>query len=418
MDTPLTNIDLAQSYIGKTLADLPVPSFVLNRTIIDQNAKRMFDKLNAIHLQSSAQSKLKFRPHVKTLKCVEVTRAALGNGYTKSVVASTVAEIKGLLPLVKSGDVNDILYGVPIGFSKIDELALLAKSYKSIAEDFNLRVLVDHPAQVQRLGENGQHWSLFIKTDSHDNRAGVPIGSVEFKEILELIKRYSSLSLFGFYVHAGTSYEAEDLDAAKTHLHRELTTVHAAAEVSRDILGSQVAGPFILSFGATPTAHAVSHADIVALAPNSPDQLELHAGNFVALDLQQASSSLASRDSIAGYVQSEICSIYGAPRHEFLINAGVLALSREPGRWGGLAHVQGKPDWKVVRVSQEHGTLAYVGDNKDERDGTWTIGDRLFLYPQHMCITSAMHSVYFVIDEAYPRDETVIVDVYMPWRGW
>jgi len=36
------------------------------------------------------------------------------NGKHRSVIVSTIREIRGLEPLVESGEVNDILYGLPL----------------------------------------------------------------------------------------------------------------------------------------------------------------------------------------------------------------------------------------------------------------------------------------------------------------
>lgn len=443
MESALTNLELAKSYIGKSIKDLPVPAFVLDKSLIKSNAQRMHSKLKTI---GDIHHGLGFRPHVKTLKTVEVTREALGNGATNCVVASTIAEIRGLKPLVQDGSVCDILYGVPVGKSHVQELATISQVFKKVAPgSFELRVFIDHPDQLDFLLDLGQDhttpWSVFIKTDSQDNRAGVPIESTEFKQIVSRIRdNPTRLELFGFYVHAGTSYNAEDLESARRHLQRELTTIYAAAATARQIMNTDFesgsssssffTGTFTLSFGATPTAHALSHPDITSIvqsqsAPKYNDKLELHAGNFVALDLQQASSNLADSANIAGWVESEIVSYYGNTRNEYLLNAGVLALTREPGRWGGFAYVKGMPGWKVTRVSQEHGILSYEGepktkntndDDKNEQHEIkmpWKLGDRVSLYPQHMCITSAMHKLYFIVDGG----ET-IVDIWEPWRFW
>lgn len=425
----LISISEAKAYIGKPISALPVPSFIIDKSIIDSNAGLMKDKLNTI--EQALGKPLAFRPHIKTLKTVEVTRAALA-GISKRVVASTLAEIRGVRELVESGEVNDILYGVPIGASKVAEIAHLQKEYDALSRKGNgsgcsLSVFVDHPDQLTYLSADAT-WNIFVKTDSHDNRAGVPIDSEEFTQILTTIKATPRFSLLGFYVHAGTSYGSESLDQARTHVERELITLSTARDKARSFFGEQGLGGLTLSFGATPTAHAVSQPDVASYlldtsGANQADQFELHAGNFVALDLQQVSTSLCETSQIAGYVQSEIISRYPhrGPHPdrggEYLINAGVLALTREPGRLGGLAHAKGHEGWKVTRVSQEHGILAYEGNGHEgvetKVEGPWKIGDRVLLYPQHMCISSAMHLLYFIVDGG----ETV-VDVWQPWKGW
>lgn len=393
MSLALTDINTARSFIGKSVSELPVPSFVVDRGVIKSNIEHLHAKLEV----GPNNTPIKFRPHVKTLKTLEVTEMALGEKY-HSVVASTLEEIRGMASLVEKGTVKDILYGVPIGKSKIHAVGELNKSYNGKA---TVAVFVDHVAQAQFLAESEYKWEVMIKADTNDNRAGIVLETPEFKQLFEAIEKASNITLKGVYVHAGSSYGSTDLETAKTHLFREISTlVKASKSISKDGL--------LLSFGATPTAHAFSSMDMPEDLGNFT--LELHAGNFVALDLQQASTHLASLDNIAGYTQSEIVSHY-PERGEYLVNAGVLALTREPGRFGGFAHVKGRPGWKIERVSQEHGILKYFGEETSPKG--FEIGERVKLLPQHMCITSAMHKYYFVVDGS---DE--IVDVWIPWKFW
>ncbi|KAF5100229.1 hypothetical protein D0Z00_001331 [Geotrichum galactomycetum] len=429
--SPLTDLTEAKKFVGQSVRILPVPSFVVDSAKIRDNVARMHAKLAAINESVTASgssesgTKVQFRPHIKTLKTVEATRLALGDMTTR-VVASTVAEIEGLKPLLDEGRVQDVLYGLPLGKSMIPQLAAVKRAYA----DTGLRVsaFVDHPGQLELLLADPHaaagKWSLFVKVDSHDNRAGVPLNSDEYAKILALLQENAErVELRGFYVHAGTSYGATDEAAAKTHLHRELDTLlNALRSVPAALLFDENKSrrKLTLSFGATPTAHALAEADVAPVLHEllgSGAELELHAGNFLALDLQQASSTLASPLSIAGWTQAEIVSFY-RERNEYLVNAGVLALTREPGRWGGLAHVRGRPGWKIVRVSQEHGLLAWDGSEAVPEEAAtkplvWELGERVDLLPQHMCITAAMHALFFVVD----GDDT-IVDVWKPWKFW
>ena len=45
------------------------------------------------------------------LQCIEVTRMMLGNGTHRRIVASTLAEIRGSLGLVKEGILDEVSYG-------------------------------------------------------------------------------------------------------------------------------------------------------------------------------------------------------------------------------------------------------------------------------------------------------------------
>lgn len=488
----LSDINLAkQTCIGKQIYDLPVPAFVLDKHRVVNNINRMLTKINDPEITGILGKNLEFRPHIKTLKSENVTRASLGYNIDgkdteadnispkyHGVVASTLAEIRGCKPLVLEGKINDIIYGIPISKSHFSELTLLRKEFNGFGCDISL--FVDNINQLELFQQSDliNPWKLMMKIDADEHRAGIKLESPEFFEFLKGLTSTnpkSSYVLRGFYAHAGASYDANDLNSVRSHLLRELQAVTDASYLARKHIdrssldnGKNIDNmSFLLSIGATPTANALSHPDLVRIStkklhPN--DTLELHAGNFVALDLQQVATSLVGPEDIAGYVLTEIISYYktrskkylaknafncdttsssekpqskndiealpsvekkvevGGP--EYLVNAGVIALTREPGHGDpsyipaaqGIAQVKGFQDWIISRVSQEHGILEFTKSplGKDEKTlKPWKLGDKICLYPQHVCITAAMHKLYFVVD-----DGDIIVDVWEPWKYW
>ncbi|KAK4497620.1 hypothetical protein PRZ48_010273 [Zasmidium cellare] len=131
-------------------------------------------------------------------------------------------------------------------------------------------------------------------------------------------------------------------------------------------------------------------------------------------DLQQLATGTITRKDLAMTVIAEVCSVY-EDRKEVLINAGVLALTREPGDIPGLACVRGTEHegWIVDRVSQEHGILVYAGSKESLVEGACKIGDKLELDVQHTCIVGAMYRWHFITDE-----DGIVRDVYIPWKWW
>lgn len=133
-------------------------------------------------------------------------------------------------------------------------------------------------------------------------------------------------------------------------------------------------------------------------------------------DLQQLSTGTVGSAGLAMTVIAEVCSVY-PDRNEALINAGVLALTREPGHLSGIARVRdrSKPGWIVGRVSQEHGILVFAGDKqrKVAIENEWNIGDKIELDVQHTCIVGAMYGWHFVTDE-----EGIVREIYYPWKWW
>lgn len=54
---------LVREYVGKSISEVPTPAFVVNRSVVEENCRRMESQVTALQA--------KFRAHVKTHKvCV------------------------------------------------------------------------------------------------------------------------------------------------------------------------------------------------------------------------------------------------------------------------------------------------------------------------------------------------------------
>ncbi|KAF4840885.1 D-serine dehydratase [Colletotrichum siamense] len=392
-----------RTLIGKKVSDLPSPSLVLSLPVIKRNVEKLH--------QDVEKAGVAFRPHVKTLKTTEVTRLMLGNGKFNKTVASTLSEIRGLLPLAKEGILEEVLYGLPVSSGVIPLLSEYRKSVKIL-------LMVDHEKQIDLLEESANKsadaqapWDIFIKLDVGSKRAGVPLSSERLQKLIQRANESSVVSLYGFYCHAGHSYGCKTQEEAAGVLADEVNGVISAAKL---IVGEQ---QLTLSVGATPTAHVVC---TLQTAIPSNVTLELHAGNFPTNDLQQVATGLVSIEDQAVRITAEVCSVY-PERNEALINAGTVALSKEAGAFPGFGNPVGKPGWAIVRMSQEHGIIGEVqapgskNAEPERRDieADFEIGEKLTLYVQHSCITAAAFHVYYVVDE-----NDVVQDTWVPWKGW
>lgn len=254
------------------------------------------------------------------------------------------------------------------------------------------------------------------------SRAGLPPSSPALRALFEKISSTSRhISLHGIYAYGGHSYSSRSASEADAHLAAELRAVLQAHQVACDALppsssSSNKTGKLVLSVGTTPTAHGASRAlqseEIKQLRAQIDElgegtELELHAGNYPMLDLQQlatkAQPSLhgegaegkkpARMDDVA---ISVLCSVVGsypgrgagdtsaavtspptssstAQRgDEALIDGGGLAFSKDTGPWGGYGHVIwpcSLRGWELSRPSQEHGIMTLRGE--EERKTQW-----------------------------------------------
>ncbi|KAI9372763.1 putative serine dehydratase domain-containing protein [Aspergillus egyptiacus] len=398
-------MDSYKAYIGKPAIDLPTPSVILSKPTIEHN-------INQLH-QDVQNLGIDFRPHVKTLKSLEVTRMMLGNGKYRKIVASTLPEIEGALPLVKEGVLDECLYSMPIYPSVLPQLTQLSQSLKIL-------LMIDNEQHIDLLESFSAHspapWPVFIKIDVGTRRAGVVNSSSALPKLVQRVEKSPAVELYGFYCHAGHSYACRSSEAAAEVLKEEAEGVVSASRHLGGVGGRKV----VVSIGSTPTAHVVS-----SLKEALPEglELELHAGNFPCNDLQQLATGLIKASNQSLRVVAEVCSVY-PERNEALVNAGTIALSKETSDFPGYGRVTDRPQWAVVRMSQEHGILGLsaapalsllgVREVREEKaDETFRVGDKVMLFCQHACITASAHPVYFVVDE---RD--IVVDVWVPWKGW
>ncbi|KAE8142994.1 putative serine dehydratase domain-containing protein [Aspergillus pseudotamarii] len=389
------------TYVNKPISSLPTPAFVLSRPIIESNVKRL--------LNDVSQLGISFRPHVKTLKSIEVTRMMLDGGKHRKIVASTVCEIEGALPLVTEGVLDECLYGLPITDSVLPRLVNLGRSVKIL-------LMIDNEQHVELLERFAVEnpgigaWDVFIKVDVGSHRAGVINSSPRLRHLIERSESSFAVSIHGFYCHAGHSYGCRDRGSVDAVLQSKLEGVLAASQMVPSSERS-----FVLSIGSTPTAHAIQ-----AIKNKIPKGclIELHAGNFAALDLQQVCTGLVSRTDQAVRILADVCSLY-PERNEALVNAGAIALSRETSSIPGFGLVVEYPDWHVVRLSQEHGILGLALNDESVSGATqniqdvFRVGQRVSLYCQHVCITAAAFHVYYVVDE-----NDIVRDAWIPWKGW
>ena len=115
---------------------------------------------------------------------------------------------------------------------------------------------------------------------------------------------------------------------------------------------------------------------------------------------------------------TEVIGVY-PERGMLLIDAGALALSKDPGavhvteaiEFGRVCALDGRlrDDLRLVGLSQEHGKVRLVSP---EAGNLPQVGDRLRILPNHSCLVTALH------EELYVENGGRIVDRWRPARGW
>ncbi|KAK7061277.1 D-ser-dehydrat domain-containing protein [Favolaschia claudopus] len=401
---------LCKEFVGKPLEALRTPAMVIDRSLFKKNCVRM--------LQNAQDWGASLRSHLKTHKVmtVEGTRLQLveGEHSTNAVVVSTLMEAWQVVEggLVKEGIVKDILYGLPVAVNKVADLSDL---WDHIAKDgATVRLMVDNPEQIHFIEEfekargSARKWSVFVKIDGGQRRAGMTSDSPRFVPFLKSLFESPAISVYGFYIHAGNAYASTSASQAASFLSSEVHAVNDAAAIALPLLAasSNAAAhnqPFVLSVGSTPTAHAATAESRAALSTLLHGKLELHAGNYPMLDLQQVHTSLVSSDRIAQRVIATVVSYYperGANGgDEAMCDAGCIAMSKDTGPSGGYGDIIGKP-WQLTRMSQEHGILTPTEAGAPKLQ----CGDMVEIVGQHACLIAAAYPWYYIVEDALPQE--------------
>ena len=263
--------------------------------------------------------------------------------------------------------------------------------------------MIDHPSQLQNFVIDAKQAEaaipIFVKIDVGSHRAGLEPFTQSLETLLQAVAQSSQSAgspkfhLLGFYSHNSGSYGASSPEESMQYLAEELDRVSLGAKQATQL--GLVKGRLIVSVGATPTVASAQNlvAGESSEAKSVQEMLktlsdvfdvELHAGNYPFLDMQQLAThsrpltssvgpTMTSKD-IAMRVMAEVLSVYterDVP--EALVGAGCLALGREPCKsypgWGVVAPDLGdyradeksmwdevnKTGWIVGRISQEHG---------------------------------------------------------------
>jgi len=362
------NIDLG-------LDQVQTPALILDESRMVRNISRLADRI------SSKGAIL--RPHLKTVKSIEVASRLLTDGVGPATV-STLAEAEAF---AKMG-VKDIIYAVGITPQKLDRVAAVRSG------GCDLTVILDSVAQAQVVAEAslrlGQPIPALIELDCDGHRSGVAPGDQVLVEIGSILNEGGALR--GVLTHAGESYEVYGKQAHAKFAEQERLAAVTAAETLR---AAGLPCP-VVSIGSTPTAHAIENLDGIT---------EVRAGVYAFFDLVQAGIGVCDVEDIA---LSVLTTVIGHQREKgwIITDAGWMALSQDRGTasqkvdqgYGVVCDEAGHVllDLVVLKANQEHGIIARrPGSNAGMPD--LPFGARLRILPNHACAMAAQHREYNVI---------------------
>jgi D-serine deaminase-like pyridoxal phosphate-dependent protein len=376
----------------QTIFDIHTPAALVDAGKLHRNIQRMQARMNSLGVR--------FRPHVKTSKCVDVVRAQLAAG-AQGITVSTLKEADEFF----AAGITDILYAVEIAPAKLPHALELRR------RGCRLKLLVDNldsARAIARFGqENGERFEVLVEIDSDGHRAGVKPGEPALLDIARALQGPGAV-LAGVLAHAGSSYDANTPAQLQAIAENEHACAVAAANTIR---GAGLQCP-IVSVGSTPTALSVDNLSAVT---------EVRAGVYVFFDLVMVNTGVCGIDDVALSVLTTVIG-HRADKGWVLVDAGWMAMSRDRGTqrqavdygYGLVCDSEGHPvpGYTMTATNQEHGIVSAPASPEDDVVRRFPVGTQLRILPNHACATGAQFDQYHVIEG------TQHIATWSRFHGW
>lgn len=357
-----------------SIAQLTTPAALIDVDLMQRNINRMQTRMDELGV--------KFRPHVKTTKCVEVARAQAAAG-AQGITVSTLKEAEQFF----AAGFNDILYAVGMVPNKFAQALALRQ------QGCDLKLITDNVDMALALGrfgkDLGHRFELWIEIDCDGHRSGIPPDADTLIEVGAAVLEGGSV-LGGVMTHAGSSYDFDTQDALVAMAEQERAGCVRAAERLR----AQGWSCPVVSVGSTPTALSAQALSGVT---------EVRAGVYVFFDLVMANITVCRPQDIALSVLTTVVG-HQAEKGWAIVDAGWMAMSRDRGTqrqkhdygYGQVCSVDGEllAGYVLSGANQEHGILSRVGEPDSEITQRFPVGRQLRILPNHACATGAQFPSY------------------------
>lgn len=343
-----------------TIRDLDTPALLVDLDRTEANLDRA--------AAYAKEQGLGLRPHTKTHKSPLVAQMQLDRG----ACGLTVAKVGEAEIMAETGTPN-LLVAYPVwGDAKWKRLAALAKRVP-------VTVALDSMATASGLARHasraGVELGALAEVDLGMRRCGYPPGD-RFRKFVRELSEVPSLRFEGLMFYPGqVDPVAPDGDEQLDRLGSELHDVLAG--MAADGIPAQV-----VSGGSTPTLY---------FSEFIKGMTEIRPGTYVFNDRTQVAMGAGTWDDCAATILTTVVS---TPRpHAAVIDGGSKTFTSDPVRpiGNGFGRVQGLPEIKFKRMSEEHGVL----DLRKHTGPAVRVGDRLRIIPNHVCVAVNMHERVF-----------------------
>jgi len=374
------------------------PAALIDHAQMSRNIARMQTRMEALGVR--------FRPHVKTTKCIPIVREQIAAGAC-GITVSTLKEAEQFF----SEGIADILYAVGMVPAKLRQAAAL------VARGCALKLIVDNVEAARAIAEFGRNhhqvFEVWLEIDTDQHRSGLAPEGLALLEVGRVLAGDGANSgdsaqggawLGGVMTHAGSSYALSTPAALQAMAEQERSGCVRAAERLR---AAGLPCP-VVSVGSTPTALSARQLDGVT---------EVRAGVYVFFDLVMANVGVCAPTDIA---LSVLTTVIGHQRDKgwALVDAGWMAMSRDRGTqtqgrdygYGLVCDALGQllEPYVLSAANQEHGIVSRGGEPDHAIVERFPVGTQLRILPNHACATGAQFPHYQVLEtdgalQSWPR---------------
>lgn len=343
--------------------DLDTPVLLIDDQIVQRNLQQMGARIESRGLS--------LRPHTKTHKSPEMARRQMALGASGIMVAKL-----GEAEVMANEGFTMQSIGYPlIGSIKEDRLvALLARGVQA-------RVSVDSEEGLHLLHRAFQRTGIateaLIEVDTGLGRCGL----LHPEDVIALADRvrhtegihYAGITCFGGHV---ASTPVKDEIVARIRAENERLSV-----LVRRLREAHLV-PEVISEGGTIAAAFMEELTVAN---------ELRPGTYIYNDAATVAAHSATWDDCALTVLVTVVS-KPAP-NRIIIDGGSKTFSSDGPVAGGFGVVHGYPQYRVRRLSEEHGVL------EESEPLPFEVGDRIRVIPNHACTTVNLHDVAYLYQQ-------------------
>ncbi len=350
-----------KDYKGITKEDLPTPSLVIDKSILDRNLNFM-----AKHCQSTG---IAIRAHCKIHKSVDLARRQVALG-SLGISCATIAEAE----LMSGSGIRNILHTCqPAGKNKIWRAADLAK------KDPTALFVADDPITVELLDEAAGVLGVRIRTlvDIHAGltRHGHAAGQAGLV-LAQKVASSKNLQFSGIMGYSGAASHTKGWAERRAHSMQDVGPVVETARLCQKS-GLDAA---IITGGSTGTYNIDKEIGLT----------ELQAGSYVFMD--SAYNHIGKKSGDTRYddfsTSLHVLTTVISRNHpnQVTIDAGNKAMLKPTDQ------VAGRPEVKVENQGAEFGILRWQDGNG------FTLGEKVELITTNLDTTTNCYDRYYVCD--------------------